>query len=78
MPDPARPPRIRHPLERLDQRQRHRPGTGMIIRVQHRQICLLEHGNDRGDYDCGHGHPDAIKDFDTLMITPRSCPHLRL
>lgn len=39
---------------------------------------MLEHGNDRGDYGCGHGHPDAIKDFDTLMITPRSCPHLRL
>ena len=29
-----------------------------------------------GRLRCGHGHPDAIKDFDTLMITSRSCPHL--
>jgi hypothetical protein len=37
-------------------------------------LRVIEGGNDRGPVQCGHGLPDAIKDSDTLMITPSPCP----
>src|SRR4051794_7405615 len=58
--------------ERLDQGQRH-PRDRLAVEAG---LRLIEGGNDRGHLQCGHGFPDVVKDFDTLMITSGPCPSL--